>query len=309
MSDYFQRLVQQSDLRLQATPPAMRAPSAAAPSAGPNVTAASSDDLVEIHEEQVTEAPPRREESIAPASSTMMPARVETVEAIGPAPAQTSAHLASVTPLNPNPPQAATESLVTNVPTSPDTRPQPTPSGETSESIVLERTAAPVPAPAKPIAQPSQAEVMQAVMKWIAAGSALPGPAEEKRVAPASPKTLTPPPEPVATPALPASPPPAREKIPERVIKLVEAHVMPAREATPTVAARPITSVPIRASAAAAEAPVRVSIGSIQVNVAAPAPAAKPQRPARTAEPNRPASRIGRSSTTSQLRRHYIIPH
>jgi hypothetical protein len=309
MSDYFQRLIQQSDLQLPAAAAVTPRPSASPVLSEPPLSATAADDLVEIHDEQVAESQPRAANATPslPVQPQTDPSQAEPVVAL----ARESAPFAAgpVSPATAPAPSATRESSTTVIAPSPAMPGSPSADKPAAtESVRVERMPAPAAASGQPASAPSQADVMQAVMKWIAAGSAGPGNAEEKREAPVAEKTISLTEAPVS-PTPPAQPKPAPEKIPDRVIQLVEAKVSPTREPAPVVAVRPVAPPPARTAASAPEAPVRVSIGSIQVNVEAPAPAPKPVRGARTAESNRPAPRTSRSSTASQLRRHYIIPH
>jgi hypothetical protein len=171
------------------------------------------------------------------------------------------------------------------------------------------RDAVPAPksvGPAQPsIAAELPAEIMDAVMKWIAAGSApTTQPVEAARKTDASVSEVS---SVSAATNAPSQSAVVREpaKIPERVIELVESHFETAPAPVRPVPPASQPSRPAPEFTSPPESPVHVSIGSIQVRIDAPAPA--PLRAARAATPAPTAA--PRSRGISQLRRHYIIPH
>jgi hypothetical protein len=283
MSGYFQRLLEQSGLAL---PPA--APRVTALHESQQAASSTLDDVVEGHEERIADPDSSEARALPPevappvlSSHASLPAPPSAnAEYVGPGPVlveETFTVPATAVPASTiSPPALKAES--------------PPPS-ETPSSLPAQNTEIP-------------ADVLQAVMNWIAAGSS-PRANASKSVA-----TPTPPvkdagdagTQPGAAAALHA---PA--KIPDRVI---EEHV--STETAPPLATRsaapaPPAAVP-RSAPSASDNPVRVSIGSIEVVVEArhppaPAPTSRPATPARAVVPS------ARAAGFSKLRRHYIIPH
>jgi hypothetical protein len=304
MSAYFQRLIQQSGLRVQ-EPLAAPASTAGVGAPSPAAGLASASDLLEIHEERTVEATPAAPTPASPRALPPLPVVSATTQPAGP-------FAANATPPSSAPAEIvigqrieASSTSVVPVAAPPQT-PAPLPPAPRSE-------------PAPPVVPPAEkfvpqdgvpAEVMQAIMRWIAAGQS---------------GTATPPEKPAATepreaaavvvPTPPASSaenrPTAAPAIPERVIEIVEEHFAP----TPpppalALAASVPPSHPVRPAAPPAftpAEPVHVSIGSINVRIEAPPSAPVPIRPPR-AEPA-PASAPGRTSHFSKLRRYYLLPH
>lgn len=289
MSFYFQRLIQQSALRVQGTD--------FLPSPTPfNATpAGSSLDVVEIHEE-VTAPPPAS--SPDPLPHSPMPVLVER-------PVAKSASAPIPSP------------VVRPAPSLPAVRELPV-----AAEPLLE-AAPPPPAVGNPVADdPGRPrDILHSVMAWIAAGPQPPpaGPT------PARPASL--PVSPDSNPVPAATSPAAREivspteEIPSRVIREIEeiTAVAPPPSLPPAPQVFAAAAIPIRASLPAADPPhlprpepvpetVNVSIGSIHVRVEAPAPPAVAPRATRAASPP-PASAPGRPDGFSRLRRHYLLPH
>lgn len=312
MNGYFQRLISQSGLRVQTALLAPQLPTPVEPSARPFGASSAAADIQEVHHErlagpdgnapQITGVPtppsfrqpspmPRSSEPDAPA------ARVETI------PASEN--------LSPGP--SAEIVLKENViAIAPRSVPAPSSAGKLP-STSEKSTAVPSSSPrqleqAVPDGIPP--EVMQEVMRWIAAGQPKTGEPSAKTSAPS-------PAHPPASPAAPQSSlaasreniPTAPTPIPERVIEIVEEHFhsrpTPAPSAKPATAAahRPLPAAPTAEEGQAQ--PVQVSIGSIHVRVDAPTPA--PHRPARP-EPAQPAP-PSRPASSTKLRRHYLLPH
>ena len=317
MSDYFQRLLQQSDVLLQpqATPANAAAPVANLPRPVGSSAAVTQmgDDLVEVHEEVVAEpsgASMRIEVSDLgysrppdhTASSRTLRGATE-IARLDPPAAPSTPPASATTVVEQNVVVEATRSAArSNAPILP---PVATPSA--AEMLAI----APQPRAPQPNATPLASEVLDAVMKWIGAGSPAgeSAPGEIRDSNNPSQQLAASEPTPSAEERVTSEAPPS-PKIPERVIRLVEVQPTPAPQPVRVVAARPVAPTPTPAPAPNPEQPVRVSIGSIQVHVEAPAPTPpKPLRPSRPTEPARTPSRATRSSVTSQLRRHYIIPH
>lgn len=277
MSSYFQRLLKAGGL----TAPA---PSAAA---GPVP------EIVELHEESSSQPTP-----LAPAPSPTV--TVDTKSNVTPANAAGRIQQSAT---------AAEETVSFSTPfTANHSAPPPPPVHPGAASA--ERTEVPAQTAASAAADVPR-DVMQAVMKWIAAGQNPPAP-EAPASAVAAPLSAPVAPEPAAS-VRPA--PVAPEQTAERVIEIVEEHLdsvpTPAQPPAPSVAtpARP----PTNAGAIATDGSVNVSIGSIHVRVETPPPpsAPPPARASRPADSSRSpaAGAPTRSAGLSRLRRHYFIPH
>lgn len=302
MNGYFQRLIDQSGL--VAPPPA--APPAAAPAAGIPDASAAANDIVELHDERLTSAPSSPQAHPPPSP---------------PAPRSAPPAPAAPEPVPASPPTSRTDEDILPVA---DVVVTPPPAADPPVTRLGDEPSPAIPAvgdlPLPPQIAQSQLppEILQAIMKWIAAG---PSPSEAPAVAlppppvAASAGTVVAPP-PAATPfAPPAAPPPA--SIPERVIQIVEEHVaLDAAPLAPPRASSPVLArgeEPPPPGVARPESPVRVSIGSIQVHVEAPPGASLPPPPAartlRAATSATAPVLPSRSNGLSRLRRYYIIPH
>lgn len=377
MSEYFQRLMEQSGLGIQSNPatPAF-SPAAAAPPA----LAGRPDGggLVEIHDERMLgpESAPAPVARSGESTETIALTAAQPAEPDGfrSAAAHTPAASATdATEASPSPAAAAKISRLATQPVAASERsatpPSPTPSGAADVLVVAENIAvgpsASAPAtdapasppvstpsadalppvdtapaqpapPQRPPEQPATA-VLQAVMRWIAAGPSadravglLPQPAPTSTASPGEATRATAGlphlADPATTTAAPALSPAAaahaesrkEEIVPSRVIEIgTMASAQPLRavarqQPAESPAARPPRTVPETASRPARPEPppVHVSIGAIEVRVEAPpVTAPKPARVVRAPEPARPAAPAARPSTFSRLRRHYIIPH
>ena len=296
MSGYFQRLIDQSGLAIP--PPPARAISAGA-AAAPGMTDHSvGPDVVEIHEEHLTESGPSAAsfplEKPSRASPPAQPAR----------PPSPPPREGPVRDQEANTVFQETVSFSSGTGTA-----QPLPPHESPGETEPKSGAASAQGASQPEIPP---EVLQAVMNWISAGPepghreatpALPSPPMEARNAGSSES----PPPVIATPVLPSS-----DKIPDRVIEITE-ELVPFESLTP--AASPSASPPPRIedprrASPSFDGPVRVSIGSIQVRIEAPvSPAPAPPASKRPVTPPRAAAPAARAAGFSKLRRHYIIPH
>lgn len=310
MSAYFQRLLRQSGVQLSASAPAVS--TLPLPTLSPLAsTAPLSGDVVEVHEEQLP-APSGPAHPSAPSSATLpFSSSAPQANVAPPAPAQvrptsSASEVRAEQVVIQKTDTVETESISLTRPT-PASKPLTVSTPLSASSTRAGGEVAPTPA-ASPISPELPAEIMQAVMKWIAAGSApgTPAPAGARESAERKESAAAP------LPATPPAAPTPREapKIPERVIQIVEEHF---DDAVPSP--RPAPAAPAAASSAPQpptfvsppESPIHVSIGSIQVRVDAPAPPST--RVVRPAAPARSAAPAPRSNGLSQLRRHYIIPH
>jgi hypothetical protein len=287
MSAYFQRLINLSGLVLQQPVPA-----AHTPKASPHFAAADVHDAVEVQQEHVVEG----EVSGAPARSSNQ--SLPSVPGQAATPMQSSAssrrvHFGETTPL--------VEETVVVTSTAASLRPTsqsqpPTRSLPRSEDSTI--SSGPQPEISR--------DVFESVMKWIAAGQAR---------TPNTPTLTTPEPSPsaadIATPEIRPSLPSTPAKIPDRVIEISE-ELVGLESARPSRAAESPRSADaeLPRNGTPAESAVRVSIGSINVRIEAPAPPAQPpvtsKRPVASARTTAPAIR---AAGFSKLRRHYIIPH
>ena len=308
MSAYFQRLLNQSGVQF---PPASGPVAPVQPSAlfarPPQGTSIASD-LIEVHHEQEARPAPPSSPSRTPPESVPFSSRQ---------PAPQNAELpAPSTPAPSFSPDPQHERIVihetnTRIEETVAVGPFPFPANLPPLVSAPSETSSPaVVAVANPAAPPPSgpelpAEIMQAVMKWIAAGSSSGNQTAQLGREPPSPTAKAPAPSSVApTPARPVAPQPSN--IPDRMIHIVEKHFEEATALNRSAAAAPFAQ-PAPTFVSPPESPVRVSIGSIHVRVDAPAPA--PVRFVRPAAPPPPAAPLPRSSGISQLRRHYIIPH
>ena len=312
MNGYFQRLISQSGLRVQTALLAPQVQTPAEPAARSSSASSAAADIQEVHHEriagpggnapQLTEVPTSssfHQPSLMPRTSAPdePAARVETIPATDPSSPGTSAGI------------VIKENVVAIAP-----RSVPAPSSAGKLPSTPEQSAA---APSSSSRKLEQAvpdgispEVMQEVMRWIAAGQPKTGEPSAKTSA-ASPARLP------ASPAVPQSSPAASREniptapipIPERVIEIVEEHfpalptTAPSAKFAPAAAHRSLSAAPPAEESTAR--PVQVSIGSIHVRVDAPTPA--PHRPARP-EPA-PLAPAARPVSSTKLRRHYLLPH
>jgi hypothetical protein len=295
MSGYFQRLIDQSGLAIP-PPPARAIPAGTA--AAPGMTDYSvGPDVVEIHEEHLTESGPSAAsfplEKPSRASPPAQPAR----------PPSPPPREGPVRDQEANTVFQETVSFSSGTGTA-----QPLPPRESPGETQPKSGAASAQGASQPEIPP---EVLQAVMNWISAGPepghreatpAMPSPPTEARNAGSSES----PPPVIAAPVL------SSEKIADRVIEITE-ELVPFESLTP--AASPSASPPPRIedprrASPSSEDPVCVSIGSIQVRIEAPvSPAPAPPARKRPVTPTRAAAPAARAAGFSKLRRHYIIPH
>lgn len=305
MSAYFQRLVQQTGLRIQllATHDSVASLPASGSTSVPAFAPPHSVDVTEAYEERIAETSPARPVD----SRAIPPATIPDTSKTQPIAEQRS-----------KAPQPSIEQEIVFSPPAP-ARATDTPAAHVAEP------ASPLLTPEPANSNDLPAPVLQSVLKWIAAGQTsapkanspeTDSPVEDRREPKPTPSSL--PPAEFSPSPSPAPTPPAAA-IPARVIEILEENIVspppsprPAIAPSRTVPA-PAPPAPAATASAATAQPsandgVRVSIGAIHLRVETPAPA--PVRTARSSEPAaRTAPAPARSSGSSRLRRHYILPH
>lgn len=310
MSAYFQRLLRQSGVQLSASAPVVS--TLPLPTLSPLATTAPlAGDVVEVHEERLPAPsspshPSTSSSATLPFSSSAPQGNIAPPSPARVRPTSSASEVRAEQIVIQKTDTVETESISLTRP-APASKPLTVSTPPSASSTRAGGEVAPTPA-ASPISPELPAEIMQAVMKWIAAGSTpgAPASANARESAERTEKASAP------APASPAVAPTPREapKIPERVIQIVEEHFDDAAPSPRPASAAPAVASsgpPPAAFVSPPESPVHVSIGSIQVRVEAPAP--PPARVVRPASPARPAAPAPRNNGLSQLRRHYIIPH
>lgn len=313
MTDYLQSLVQQSGLPIAAplSPPA----ATPKPKAGiDHIAVAAGGDLLEIQEYTSTDEHPTAlaaDSGVAPPSPTPAPAPVLGTP-LPAASADPGPEFGSPT-RNRDARETTVEERITIADGAPPpSRPprEPTSSDRSTDTDVSENPPS-LPAESRRDAAPPN-DLMQAVMKWIAAGpaptiaDAMIGPTIRKpSEAPAPAET-----QPAAREPEVEAPPTA--SVPARVIEIEDSTPPPPPAERPALPSRPASPPPPPAASRPPERAggVQVSIGSLHIRVEAPpSPAGKTTRTTRPAEPARSAAPAARPTGLSKLRRHYILPH
>jgi hypothetical protein len=306
MNSYFQRLIDQSGLAVQH--PLSPIPAIASISPAPVEPRDFSDanDLVELHEERVANRPGARPLPAISAPPSPPPTPPNTS-----APPPAAPEVAFSTPALPGVQETKIlfeETVLLPAAAPPASSILPESISPSSERDCESSEAA---QPMLPPQGPSEipAEVLQAVMSWIAAGSATSAIPSNADLPAGPPAQVSPAPEIGApinkmAPANMAEPDP----IPGHLIQIVEERVELDPPQQHQGAATLQSADALGSLSPVPEDPVRISIGTIQVRVEASVP--PPARTPRRADLPRPStSAADRASAFSKLRRHYIIPH
>ena len=318
MSAYFQRLIAQSGLHIRQSP--LEPPSVVDLSVQlevPSVEPLPSVELIEVHEERLSETLPAPGQAATHTTTASSAASAPPRDSY-PTPSPIPPAIRETRRLSDSPAirEAATSIEETVMLASTRQSPTPTP------SVAIHPAQATSFAPdtratrsARPPPEALPADVMQAVMNWIAAGETPPpNKAESSPPVSVSPAALS---SSEVKSISPSATPPSRSQAPveitERVMRTLEERLEspppPEPEAVSAAPeAAPDTDERAPSMRPPADAPVRVSIGSIHLRVEAPAPEPAPARTVHPPGPARPVSSF-RANGFSKLRRHYILPH
>lgn len=298
MSGYFQRLVQQSNLRVHSAPVAPPSPTHAASAPVERSFPIASHDPLEIHESvstlpssDVTSAAPRRPRAPDATPLEIPPARPPAASPAG------TAHLVE---------EHIVHETVSVVPGKSSSSPSPrqTAAATASAQRATESVRTERPSDKTLVPPIDPREALQAVMRWIAAGQPPPGKDGPTASSSSAPASNSPSVAGETVSETKESLRPAPSPIPERVIETIEHWDAPVPPPRPAVELAPRGTSVDRVPPAAAPEPAQVSIGSVHVRIESPPVAAPPRR----VEPPR-AEPTPRAGNFSRLRRHYILPH